>query len=242
MPLIKVLNLDREDFWEPPRPEAIKAFLGWMRANRTVHGHEKLSEFHVPQQGTLCSFIEIYAAAVALKVRPFPHHLYASLLCELSAKPPKVADIQYLALRVPLDDHAVTRSITSAVNFHEKGDYIRNEWTGILAMRDSEDWRYLYHRLKRIQNKGRFRENDKQIKSETEAYWNEMGNQAGGSPGGEKRRLGISRIDGKKIDPRRSCRQTQIKVPNSDSNLPSVPKNGSLRPEQMESESMQGKN
>lgn len=241
-PPVKVLNLDREDIWEPPRPEAIKAFLGWMRANRTVRGHEKLTEFHIPQQSALCSLIDMYAAAVALKIRPFPHHLYATLLGELSDSPPKVADIQYLALRVPIDDHAVTRSITSAVKFHEHRAYTREEWTDILAMRGSEDWRYLYHRLKRIQRKGRSREHDKQTKANTEAYWNKLDNQALNSAGGEKRVLGLSRVGGDGIDHRRSHRQTQTKAANIGSDELSIPKDESVRPAEVGVEAAKGPN
>jgi len=242
-PLVKLLNLDREDVWEPPRPEAVKAFLGWMRANRTVRGYEKLTEFHIPQQSALCSLIDMYAAAVALKIRPFPHHLYATLLCELSDRPPKVADIQYLALRVPIDDHAVTRSITTAVKFHEHRAYTREEWTDILAMRGSEDWRYLYHRLKRIQRKGRSREHDKQTKADTEANWNEMDKQAFSSAGGEKRALGLRQVGGDWIDHRRrSHRQTQTQAANIGSDVLSISKHKSVRAAQVGVEPAKGPN
>ncbi|KAK5708407.1 hypothetical protein LTR97_000947 [Elasticomyces elasticus] len=120
--------------WTLPTVKAVHQCLTWMDLNKTIHGGQPLGPFYLPEMSegvSLASYVDVYAAVIALQLRPFPGNLRQRIMDHLTKNKPLHDDVYYIGERVPLEDGVITRVLTSIVQKAEKSEYLDHEWSDI---------------------------------------------------------------------------------------------------------------
>ncbi|KAK1808477.1 hypothetical protein LTR12_017171 [Friedmanniomyces endolithicus] len=93
----------------------------------------RLLPFYVPDESEgypFAAYLDIYAAALAFDLRPFPVNLRTTIFNLITAYRPFVADVARIVERVPLDDSIVKRMITSC--YEHESEYEGSEWADLV--------------------------------------------------------------------------------------------------------------
>ncbi|KAK3634024.1 hypothetical protein LTR56_015492 [Elasticomyces elasticus] len=125
----KVFNVEFANAWQLPTVRAVHQCLTWMDLNKHVHGGQPLGVFYLPEVSegvSLASYIDVYAAVLALQLRPFPGNLRQRIMDLLTKNKPLAEDLSYIGERVPLLDGVITRVLTSCFNWAKA--YEDHEW------------------------------------------------------------------------------------------------------------------
>ncbi|KAK1088269.1 hypothetical protein LTR33_000645 [Friedmanniomyces endolithicus] len=116
-----------------PTAKAVVQSLTWMEMNQAMHNNMRLLPFYVPDESEgypFAAYIDIYAAALAFDLRPFPVNLRTTIFNLITAYRPFVADVARIVERVPLDDSIVKRMITSC--YEHEAEYEGSEWADLV--------------------------------------------------------------------------------------------------------------
>ena len=117
----KELNLNLDTLWFQPSVEAFDFVFKWMHMAKNARPGEQPLDYGVPQPEKLSleKLFDMYAAALCLDLRPFPHKHRHDLMTRVTEKKILLADLQYVHEHLPVDDPVMTRLITS---FYENKD------------------------------------------------------------------------------------------------------------------------
>ncbi|KAK1073094.1 hypothetical protein LTR74_002060 [Friedmanniomyces endolithicus] len=116
-----------------PTAKAIVQSLTWMEMNQAMHNNMRLLPFYVPDESEgypFAAYIDIYAAALAFDLRPFPVNLRTTIFNLITSYRPFVADVARIVERVPLDDSIVKRMISSC--YEHESEYEGSEWADLV--------------------------------------------------------------------------------------------------------------
>ncbi|KAK5746704.1 hypothetical protein LTR17_000721 [Elasticomyces elasticus] len=125
----KIFIVESANAWTLPTVKAVHQCLTWMDLNKHVHGGQPLGVFYLPEVSegvTLASYVDVYAAVLALQLRPFPSNLRQRVMDLVSKNKPVADDLIYIGERVPLLDGVITRVLTSCFDWAEA--YEDHEW------------------------------------------------------------------------------------------------------------------
>ncbi|KAK0279454.1 hypothetical protein LTR91_007787 [Friedmanniomyces endolithicus] len=130
----RIFRVELADVPNCPTARAVMQSLTWMEMNSGVHNSMTLLPFYVPDESKgypIAAYIDIYAAALAFDLRPFPVNLRQTIFNIITIYRPRTADVICIAERVPLDDSVVKRMITSC--YEHESEYEGSEWDDLLA-------------------------------------------------------------------------------------------------------------
>ncbi|KAK4898730.1 hypothetical protein LTR27_003903 [Elasticomyces elasticus] len=125
----KVFIVESANAWTLPTVKAVHQCLTWMDLNKHVHGGQPLGAFYLPDMSegvSLASYVDVYAAVLALQLRPFPTNLRQRIMDLVTKNKPLAEDLSYIGERVPLLDGVITRVLTSCFNWAKA--YEDHEW------------------------------------------------------------------------------------------------------------------
>ncbi|KAK5686946.1 hypothetical protein LTS10_001082 [Elasticomyces elasticus] len=125
----KIFIVESANAWTLPTVKAVHQCLTWMDLNKHVHGGQPLGTFYLPEMSegvSLASYVDVYAAVLALQLRPFPTNLRQRVMDVVTKNKPLAEDLSYIGERVPLLDGVITRVLTSCFNWAEA--YEDHEW------------------------------------------------------------------------------------------------------------------
>ncbi|KAK1093773.1 hypothetical protein LTR48_001679 [Friedmanniomyces endolithicus] len=130
----KIFRVELDGVPNYPTAKAVVQSLTWMEMNQAMHNNMRLLPFYVPDESEgypFAAYIDIYAAALAFDLRPFPVNLRTTIFNLITAYRPFVADVARIVERVPLDDSIVKRMITSC--YEHESEYEGSEWADLVA-------------------------------------------------------------------------------------------------------------
>ena len=115
----KELHLHLSSLWQQPSVDALKWASGWMGEAQKTQRDNALRIYSIPNPDrvSMQMLVDIYAAALVLGLRPFPHQLRYIILSRVTNVAPMVAVIELVHERLPLDDSITTRTITAFFQF-----------------------------------------------------------------------------------------------------------------------------
>ncbi|KAK3656569.1 hypothetical protein LTR56_002917 [Elasticomyces elasticus] len=125
----QIFIVESANAWTLPTVKAVHQCLTWMDLNKNIHGGQPLGPFYLPEMSegvSLASYVDVYAAVLALQLRPFPGNLRQRVMDLVSQNKPVADDLIYIGERVPLLDGVITRVLTSCFNWAEA--YEDHEW------------------------------------------------------------------------------------------------------------------
>ena len=119
----QVLDLKLDTLWRQPPVTAFNFAFEWMHLAKVARPGDTVLEYGVPRPVTLSleNMVDIYAAALCLDLRPFPHRHRHALMGRVTDKRPLVADLTYVHEHLPINDPVMTRMISSF--FHHRDVY-----------------------------------------------------------------------------------------------------------------------
>ncbi|KAK0291045.1 hypothetical protein LTR35_001766 [Friedmanniomyces endolithicus] len=129
----KIFRVELDGVPNYPTAKAIVQSLTWMEMNQAMHNNMRLLPFYVPDESEgypFAAYIDIYAAALAFDLRPFPVNLRNTIFNLITAYRPFFADVARIVERVPLDDSIVKRMITSC--YEHESEYEGSEWADLV--------------------------------------------------------------------------------------------------------------
>ena len=114
-----------------PAMDALGYCLYWMDFSQWNTNCNQHYQLPVPQSASLESLINIYAAALHLRMRPPPYQIRHNVMDALTQIPPTAAIIQRLWSLLPHEDVVTTRAVTSCTYHYIQGNYTSNANTEI---------------------------------------------------------------------------------------------------------------
>ena len=117
----KKLDLHLNTFKFQPPEDAFDLAFDWMDNAKLTPRGNPTPDYGGPQpeSRSLEEQVNIYAAAVALGIRPAPHKLRQTLLSCITEERPTRATLKYVHEHLPIDDAVMTRFITSYFEHRE---------------------------------------------------------------------------------------------------------------------------
>lgn len=111
----KKFDVNLESLWMQPPLEAFKFAFDWMYEARRTSNGEAVLAYGVPDPNKLplSKLVDLYAAALCLRLRPPPGQLRSDLFVRLTENAPSIDDVKYMHEHLPVDDRVMTRMITS---------------------------------------------------------------------------------------------------------------------------------
>lgn len=111
----KELHLHLDTLWIQPPKSAFEFAFHWMHEAKGARHGDPVLEYGVPRPEALSlqRLVDLYAAALCLGVRPFPHKTRHAVMNRVTTVRPLVGDLKYVHERLPIDDPVMTRLITS---------------------------------------------------------------------------------------------------------------------------------
>ncbi|KAK3711209.1 hypothetical protein LTR37_009803 [Vermiconidia calcicola] len=127
----KRLDIYLDTLYIQPTQRGFDFAFGWMHEAKHTERFQAPVQYGVPhpENLTLAKLIDIYAAGLALNVRPPPLAAKDALMTRVSNISPKIEDVQYVCEHLPIADPVVTRLINSYFNhkFSRHADYTPEE-------------------------------------------------------------------------------------------------------------------
>ncbi|KAI6882054.1 hypothetical protein KC363_g5769 [Hortaea werneckii] len=143
------LILDHESGVEPPTNASVLICLDYMNNNKSVGRDQSLQAFHTPAEASILTLLNVYAAVLALDLRPFPRTLEKLLCNHVTVNKPTAEVLEYFYQRLP-QGKLLTRTLTSIVEKQIDGQYSVEEDTALTDLIDSDD--YLTRRMNGIRS------------------------------------------------------------------------------------------
>ena len=114
---------------QPPRSGFEYAFE-WMQKAKNARPGQPVTDYCVddPHKLSAQRLVDMYAAALCLDLRPFPHKHRHALMTRITDERPLLAQLSYVHDHLPLTDPVVTRAITSCLQHNEHHRYSTVEW------------------------------------------------------------------------------------------------------------------
>ncbi|KAK3718518.1 hypothetical protein LTR37_005022 [Vermiconidia calcicola] len=127
----KRLDIYLDTLYIQPTQRGFDFAFGWMHEAKHTERFQAPVPYGVPhpENLTLAKLVDIYAAGLALNVRPPPLAAKDALMTRVSNISPKLEDVQYVCEHLPIADPVVTRLINSYFNhkFSRHADYAQEE-------------------------------------------------------------------------------------------------------------------
>lgn len=128
----KELELRWNDLNVQPSTAGFIFAFEWMHKAKESRPGESVPDYGVPEPDkiSLEMLIDMYAAALCLDLRPFPHKHRHDILTRLTASRPLLQQVGCVFDHMPLQDPVVTRMITSCLQYRQRsrGTYTALEW------------------------------------------------------------------------------------------------------------------
>ena len=139
----KELRLKLDTIWVQPPVSAFEYAFKWMHEAKVARPGDQVLDYCVPRPEELSvpMLIDLYAAALCLDVRPFPHKIRHHILGRVTEQTPLLEDIVYVHEHLPIDDPIMTRTVTSYFEHAEPPNdkYTRDEHERIFQYVKFED-------------------------------------------------------------------------------------------------------
>ncbi|GAB7360266.1 hypothetical protein MBLNU230_g8026t1 [Neophaeotheca triangularis] len=168
-----------------PSKEALSQCLLWMDMNKMIHGEgQRLYDFHAPKNPNFpfAKLVDLYAATIAIGLRPAAKALRQVIMDRLTTTAPKVQEIRCIYERLPMVPNGgdkreplFTRLVTSFNRYAEQDMYDSDQFEAVktyVTGPDRNDLRLLFNSIsesrKRAAQKARRKEEAEQAESRME--------------------------------------------------------------------------
>ncbi|KAI6832985.1 hypothetical protein KC332_g3041 [Hortaea werneckii] len=135
----RMLILDHGSGVRPPTNAAVLICLDYMHNNKSVGREQILQAFHIPAEASILTLLNVYAAVLALGLRPFPNTLEKILCNYVTANKPTAEVLEYFYQRLP-EGKLLTRTITSIVEKQIDEQYSIEENKALTDLIDRDDY------------------------------------------------------------------------------------------------------
>lgn len=137
----KVLVLGLTDVAQQPHRDSISQCLQWMKANKHKKHGERLSEFTAvnSNEASLTHLVDLYAAALAVGMRPYPGALRTQVMDRLTNGRPLQGDVQFLWEHLPASDGIIKRMAMAYFEHRENKKYTDSEAATVVAYVENAD-------------------------------------------------------------------------------------------------------